>query len=60
MRTVDPQVSFADLEFIRQGVHLEPTLKAIAEFIDTHARMVHGVRRDLARGLTFPPWAARA
>ena len=54
MRTVDPQVSFADLEFIRQGVHLEPTLKVIAEFVDTHARMVDGVRRDLARGLTFP------
>lgn len=50
----DPQISFADLEFIHQHIELEPTLKAIAEFIDTHAAIVDQVRRDLARGLKQP------
>jgi hypothetical protein len=26
---------------------LEPTLRAIADFLDTHASLVNGVRRDL-------------
>lgn len=50
----DPQISFADLEFIHQRIELEPTLKAIADFIDTHAAIVEHVRRDLARGLKQP------
>lgn len=54
MRTTDAQVSFADLEFINQGVDLEPTLKAIAEFLDDHGAMVQRVRRDLVRGLKRP------
>jgi IS5 family transposase len=49
-----PQRSFADLEFLRQGVQLDPTLKAVAEFLDTHASLVDGVRRDLTRGLKQP------
>ena len=53
-RATDPQVSFADLAFIEQGVQLEPTLKAIAAFLDTHASLVDGVRRDLAQGLKKP------
>jgi transposase, IS5 family len=54
MRTTDPQISFADLEFIKQGIRLEPTLKAIAEFLDQHGAIVERVRRDLARGLKKP------
>jgi IS5 family transposase len=54
MRTTDPQVSFADLEFIKQGVHLEPTLKAIADFLDQHGAIVQRVRHDLVRGLKKP------
>lgn len=54
MRTVNPQISFADLEFIQQGVRLEPTLQAIAAFLDQHGALVHRVRRDLVRGLKKP------
>ncbi|MBI1874736.1 MAG: ISNCY family transposase [Acidobacteria bacterium] len=54
MRTADSQISFADLEFIKQGVHLEPTLKAIATFLDQHGAIVQRVRRDLVRGLKKP------
>lgn len=53
-RTPAPQRTFADLEFIRQGIHLEPPLQAIAAFLDTHAALVDGVRRDLTRGLKHP------
>jgi len=53
-RATDPQVSFADLAFIEQGIQLEPTLKGIAAFLDTHASLVNGVRRDLVRGLKKP------
>lgn len=54
MRTTDPQISFADLEFIKQGVGLEPTLKAIADFLDQHAAIVRRVRHDLVRGMKKP------
>jgi IS5 family transposase len=53
-RAPDPQVSFADLEFIRQGIQLEPALRAITTFLDTHTSLVDGVRRDLERGLKRP------
>ncbi len=51
MRVAHPQVTFADLAFIEQGVQLEPTLQAIAEFLDEHGDIVQRVRRDLERGL---------
>ena len=54
MRPADRQLSFADLEFIKQGVALEPTLKAIAEFLDQHGTIIQRVRRDLVRGLKKP------
>src|SRR2546428_7461876 len=54
MRTTDPQISFADLEFIKQGVRLEPTLKAIADFLDQHGAIVQRVRHDLVRRLKKP------
>lgn len=54
MRAANPQISFADLEFIKQSVHLEPTLKAIGEFLDHHGGIVQRVRRDLVRGLKKP------
>lgn len=50
-RARDPQVSFADLEFLQQGVRLEPVLQAICDFIDQHGELVKRVRRDLRRGL---------
>ncbi len=54
MRATHAQVSFADLEFIKQGIQLEPTLKAIADFLDQHGAIVQRVRRDLLRGLKKP------
>lgn len=54
-----PQRTFADVEFLRQGVQLEPTLKTIAAFLDRHASLVDGVRRDLLRGLKRPTTGRR-
>ena len=46
-RALDPQWSFADLEFLGQGVQLDPLLAAISDFIDRHSVLVEAVRRDL-------------
>jgi IS5 family transposase len=53
-RAADPQLSFADLEFINQGIQLDPMLRAISDFVDQHAAVVERVRRDLQRGLKRP------
>jgi transposase, IS5 family len=53
-RTRSVQRSFADLEFVRQGIQLEPTLNAVAEFLDAHTSLVDHVRDDLTRGLKQP------
>ena len=45
------QMSFADLELLRQGVRLEPLLQTICDFLDKQAAPVERVRRDLIRGL---------
>ena len=49
-RAQDPQFSLADLEFIHQGVQMEPVLKTISDFITEQAAWVERVRRDLERG----------
>ena len=48
------QMSFADLELLRQGVRLEPLLQAIGDFLDKQPALVERVRRDLVRGLRQP------
>jgi len=53
-RIADPQVSFADLEFMSQNVRLEPILQAVSDFIDAQADLVEQVRRELIRGLKRP------
>jgi len=53
-RIADPQRSFADLEFARQGVCLCPVLKTISDFIDQHPELAEEVRLDLQRGLKHP------
>lgn len=53
-RAADPQISFADLEFLNQNVQLDPVLAAISNFIDSHRELVELVRRDLERGLKNP------
>ena len=49
-----PQGSFADLEFAAQGVALDATLHAIAEFLDDQGDLVALVYQDLVRGLKQP------
>ncbi len=53
-RIHDPQVSFADLEFLRQGIDLDPVLEKISSFLDTQPKIVGMVRQDLERGLYKP------
>ena len=53
-RTLDPQLSFADLELSRLGVHLDPVLQGIDAFLDRHSALVEHVRLDLERGLKKP------
>jgi IS5 family transposase len=48
------QMSFADLELLRQGARLEPLLQAICDFLDKQPALVERVRRDLVRGLKQP------
>ena len=54
MRTAPPQRTFADLEFLHQGLHLDPTLQAISDLLDQHGETVELVRQDLQRGLRKP------
>jgi transposase, IS5 family len=54
MRPTTAQLGFADLEFMKQGIELEPALQAIADFLDAHGAIVQRVRRDLLRGLKRP------
>jgi transposase, IS5 family len=53
------QLSFADLELLRQGVRLEPVLQAICDFLDRQPALVERVRRDLVRGLRQPDHGRR-
>jgi transposase, IS5 family len=53
-RATSSQISFADLEFLDQGVRLEPMLQAISDFIDKHGHLIDKVRRDLDRCLKNP------
>ena len=39
---------------MRQGLELEPLLKAIADFLDEHEGLVRRIRGDLRRGLKNP------
>jgi IS5 family transposase len=51
MRAALSQLSFADLEFLRQGVRLDPLLEKISGFIDKHPELAEAVHCDLERGL---------
>jgi IS5 family transposase len=52
------QRSFADLEFIAQGV-LDPVLERLSAFLDRHAGLVDLIHRDLVRGLKRPKTGRR-
>jgi len=53
-RTLDSQLSFADLELSRLGVHLDPVLQGIDAFLGQHSDLVEQVRLDLERGRKNP------
>ena len=53
-RLSNPQLSFADLQLQAHGVHLNPTLQPIADFLDKNSSIVELVRKDLERGLKNP------
>ena len=53
-RVSDPQISFADLEFLHQNVQLDPVLQSISDFIESHVELIELVRQDLERGLKKP------
>jgi len=53
-RATARQISFADVELMRQGVRLEPLLDAIRSSLTASMRWIEGVRRDLVRGLKKP------
>ena len=53
-RDEEAQVSFADMEFLQQGILLDPTLQTIANFLDQHQEIIDKVRGDLQRGLKNP------
>jgi IS5 family transposase len=53
-RAAARQISFADVELMRQGVCLEPLLQSISDFLDRQHAMIERVRRDLVGGLKQP------
>jgi len=54
MRPRTRPLTFADFEWQSQGVALEATLQALADFLDEHAELVTLVHQDLVRGLKRP------
>lgn len=54
MRQRAAQLSFAELEFERQRVQLEPALRRISDFLDAHPELGRWVQADLQRGLKRP------
>lgn len=54
MRRIDPQPSFADLEFQQQGIQLDPILRQISDFLDAHGELINAVHDDLVRTLKRP------
>ena len=53
-RIADPQINFADIAFLTQGIDLDPILKRMSDFLDDQPQIVERVRRDLERGLKKP------
>jgi IS5 family transposase len=48
------QLSFADLQLQSLGVHLDPSLRRVADFLEEHAALIELVRKDLEGGLKKP------
>jgi len=59
-RATDPQITFADLEFLRQGIDLDPVLEKISSVLDAQPKIVELVRQDLERNLYKPHTGRKA
>src|SRR5438093_5835890 len=59
MRNTNPQISFADLEFMSQGIQLDPVLNQIVAFVQQNHAMVELVREQLNQGLKKPQTGRR-
>ena len=53
-RAARPQFTFADLEFLKQGIDLDPILKRISSLLDGLPKLIAMVRVDLEWGLKKP------
>ena len=53
-RAIHPQISFTDLEFLYQGVQLDPILQTISDWLADHSDVLTRVCQDLERGLKNP------
>ena len=53
-RATNLQVSFADVEFMPQGIFLDPALQTISDFLDQQEERIEKVGVDLERGLKTP------
>jgi ABC-type transporter Mla subunit MlaD len=58
-RSATPQVTFADWEFLQQGIVLEPALQAVSDFLDDHDELVEAIRGYLQHGLKNPQPVAK-
>jgi IS5 family transposase len=51
MRDPISQISFADLELLRQGIEMEPALQQISAYLDRHPQLSKTVEEQLQKGL---------
>ncbi|PYS54538.1 MAG: ISNCY family transposase [Acidobacteria bacterium] len=51
MRDDIRQISFSDLELMRQGVEMDPALKQVSAYVDQHPELVQAVEQQLQQGL---------
>lgn len=57
-RIADPQINFADIEFLIQGIDLDPILKRMSGFLDeqpSKPSVVSGIRIALLGGAAQEP-----
>jgi|SRR5438128_600743 len=50
MRADNVQITFADLELMRQGIEMDPLLKHISAYIDQHPQLIDAVNQRLKDG----------
>ena len=47
MRADNLQLTFADLELMRQGIEMDPVLKQISAYVDQHPELIDAVNQQL-------------